>query len=555
MANVTIKQILLAEPSIQRACFVSFSDGTNVLTSTGNGRGKTSLSKFILRSLGSDPSMSDKWADHLEKIFSQIDFTLDQNRYSIMRFSHFYRIYKGGVLLGKFSTQKDYQELLPVLFGFPIKIKDKNSNSFLSATPSLYLLPNYLPQVHPDDPFRSIFMDLKRFELNSIIDSLYFQTGALDEKYSATLAELTKNKMICSSGEASLSSLKQEQAFIGKKLDSLKSVFSPMATVKSNSDIVSKMANYDDEIYRLQQKIFDKKHELSMLSKSQECNNDVLSKMDDKNSIICPNCGYELNSLFRDILSIKLSNETIATQLSFVKAELLNLEDQLKKKQAKALSLKPSYDAVLAARSNSITGDELVYWSAEYNRVNLAIQKESQEFECAQKAVDEANGILASYQQKKELVLKKYRSLYNDILLSSGVSSQNMPSFDSLRLSERVFLEGSEISRSDIASFFAFAECKEGGFVHMPLLLDFPNNDLNRQNLIVSFGVMMKELEKNLSHQVLIFSIDAEERAASSGHSFSSKDNIISFEKRDELLTESDYSTYINQINDLVTNF
>lgn len=94
----------------------------------------------------------------------------------------------------------------------------------------------------------------------------------------------------------------------------------------------------------------------------------------------------------------------------------------------------------------------------------------------------------------------------------------------------------------------------------MPIIFDFPNLDMNKENLARCFKVMCDKIADTTSYpQSFVFSIDCEERIEKSGSSLQ-KVNVIRMEElpmddeaHPQLLCEHDYMKYTEEINQMIS--
>ena len=147
--SVYYKELLIFDKDKKKARKIEFQRGINIITSKLNSVGKTSLSLMLLYSFGAKVRFSDKW--NLDNIFTKLTIQHDDKDIVIIRYKDTYTILADGEKFFYPVQKRGYSEKLYELLGLTIKIKDKNSDTYSTAVPSLYLLPYFISQTKTDD--------------------------------------------------------------------------------------------------------------------------------------------------------------------------------------------------------------------------------------------------------------------------------------------------------------------------------------------------------------------------------------------------------------------
>lgn len=139
-----------------------------------------------------------------------------------------------------------------------IKIKDKNSDTYLTAVPSLYLLPYFISQTKTNDE-RSVFEDLKMYNKTDLRDALYYHVGTLDNQYSAVVQNLTQSKKDLEQLKKDKEKQLTEIAYLEEKLSEYKNFDTSSIGDDLNVDIAiyEKYAKNKQEYYELIKKSVD----------------------------------------------------------------------------------------------------------------------------------------------------------------------------------------------------------------------------------------------------------------------------------------------------------
>ena len=235
--SIFYKELLIVDKKEKKARKIQFKKGINIVTSDLNSVGKTSLSLMLLYSFGAKVKFSDKW--HLDNIFTKLTISQDDKDIVIIRYKDTYTIQANGESFFYPVQKYGYSDKLYELLGLTIKIKDKNSDTYSTAVPSLYLLPYFLSQTNTDDD-RSIFEDLHMYSKPDLHDALYYHVGALDNEYSGVIQGLTKAKVALERLRKEKDKQISEIAYLEEKLEENKN----FKTVDTETDLDSDVEAY-----------------------------------------------------------------------------------------------------------------------------------------------------------------------------------------------------------------------------------------------------------------------------------------------------------------------
>lgn len=141
MKNLRIKSLSLLSTKTQSGNHFAFSDHINLIQSTSNASGKSTLVNLIYWVLGCDVQL-DTWT---KAIFCRVDFTIDNSAYSAFRTPNDLFYLQSGEQLEKFEELSQYQAALNALFGINIQLKDHQGN-IRNARPAHYFATSYISQ-------------------------------------------------------------------------------------------------------------------------------------------------------------------------------------------------------------------------------------------------------------------------------------------------------------------------------------------------------------------------------------------------------------------------
>ena len=555
--SIQFKKILIVDKANKTARKISFQPGINIITSTDNSVGKSSLSLMLLYGFGAKVQFSDKW--NMENIFTKLTLCKDNEEIHIIRYKDTYTI-----LTQKekffFPLQKSgYADKLYDLLGLTIKIKDKNSDFYSTAIPSIYLLPYYLPQTKNNED-RSVFLDLGMYTKKDLYDALYYHVDALDNDYTNLIKQLTKNLLELEQLRKNKEKEYNEIHYLEEKIKENNSVAIPSLDEDLKLDIESyeKFTKKTQELYELIKRQKEIKQEIKLLQKSLRDNTVFTDKLLNEQEIYCPNCQANITDFVSSALKIGMAESDITNEIADLKAALLDIERKISQTQEKLHGLRSDIEDIEQRRNNIRISRALIVWNDE-------LRKAKEKYATTQLQIDEFEKLLADirlqikeYDIRKKNVDNKYRAIFAELLTEANVHIDNIALKD-LSLYQTVKLSGSEIPRVDIARFFAFLESKEVGSVIMPIIFDFPNLDMTQDNLTRCFTIMCKRiLDTQKYPQSLVFSINCEERIAATNYNLGdahiiNMDHLIADNSQDKrLLCSSDFIANLNEINDML---
>lgn len=555
--SIFYKELLIFDKEKRKARKLEFHDGINIITSRLNSVGKTSLSLMLLYSFGAKIKFSDKW--NMDSIFTKLTIQHNEKKIIIIRYKDTYTIFVNGEKFFYPIQKNGYSEKLYELLGLTIKIKDKNSDTYSTAVPSLYLLPYFLSQTKTDDD-RAVFDDLNMYSKLDLHDALYYHVGALDNHYSTVVKELTQNI-------TELEGLKKEKEkqiseinYLEEKLNQFKSI----KIVDSEEDLTADIAIYEkyakkkQEYYELIKQSAELKHKMKLLNNSLADNSIYTTKLLNEEEIKCPVCNSDITEFISSALTVGLADADINAELSELKARLLSNNRAIELAKPKLNELQKQISIIEQHRENVKITRAIIVWNEELQIVKQKFAESQLIIEELENKIKELSKKTKDYSKKKKAADIKYRSSFLELLCATNVNTDGV-NIQKLDLNESVQLSGSEIPRVAISRFFALLESKSADSIVMPIIFDFPNLDMTDENLKKCFNVMCNKISDTKTFpQSFVFSINCEERIKMSGGSLPEA-HIIRMEElpmdsieHPQLLCKYDFINNVEEINEMV---
>lgn len=556
--SILFKELLIVDKLNKTARKIDFHKGINVITSTLNSVGKTSLSLMLLYGFGARVKFSDKW--DLNNIFTQLTILNDSHEIILIRYKDTFKIKTKDEQYFYPLQKSGYSEKLYELLGLTIKIKDKNSDNYSTAVPSLYLLPYYLSQTNEDE--RSVFTDLNMYSKPDLLESLYYHVGALDNKYSSILQNYTKAKL-------ELDRLKKEKddqileiKYLEEKLDKNKSLKIIDADSNLESDIMTykKYAEKNQEYYLLIKRKADLNHKIKLLKKALSDNEVYSSNLLNEEAIICPVCKSDITGFISSALTVKMSNSDLNSEIAELKSEILLLERKITSIKPKIEELKNHLSKIEDNRENIRATRAIIVWNEELQLVKRKFADTQLKLDTYRTSIKNFSTQIKKYDENKKSADIKYRNAFSSLLDTTNVSKSGID-LNKINLYQSFSLSGSESPRIAISRFFAFLESKNKESIVMPIIFDFPNIDMIEENINKCFALIFNKISDVEKYpQSFIFSINCIERFASAGcklidaHILDMSALANDDDKRPQLLCKHDFIKFSNEIN-LMLNY
>lgn len=173
MKEVYFQSILIADLQKNAARFQTFSKGLNVVTSTNNHVGKSSLLKSLYYALGADVDFDSVW-DRNSKLYVAT-ICIDDEVYRIARFMRRFAVFHNNKLLS--ITESVSNELAPLLggiFDFAVYLPNKDTGRVEMAPPTFTFMPYYIDQDKGWTGLYNSFASIQRYKSADRIKSLYY---------------------------------------------------------------------------------------------------------------------------------------------------------------------------------------------------------------------------------------------------------------------------------------------------------------------------------------------------------------------------------------------
>ena len=301
MGSMFFKSILIADVQKRTARFVSFEQGLNVVTSTENHVGKSSVIKSLYDTLGAEVKFDAHW-DKDSKL-SVVAIDVNGVEYRVARFIKRFAVFKGPeLLLLTDSVTKGLAPKLSEILNFSVYLAEKGGTKrVVQAPPAFTFMPYYIDQDNGWSELYGSFERMDQFAKPERAKSLYFHLGL----YTKSWIDLQAKKDQLKDEIEELQEREQRLGITIKALseemnnilpaDNEEELERQLATPKKEiEELIQEIGRVRNKIQELQTSLEQHENQLKIIQQFQQMNN---SESEEKNiTHVCPRCGYSFST-------------------------------------------------------------------------------------------------------------------------------------------------------------------------------------------------------------------------------------------------------------------
>ena len=348
MKNVYFKSIIIADLQSETARSQTFEKGFNVITSTDNHVGKSSLLKSLYYTLGTEVKFDSVWTRQPKLYVLSLD--VDGKEYCVARFGKNYAVFEDDELLKiTDSVSKELAPLIGEIFGFSVYLPNKKTKKIEMAPPAFMFLPYYIDQDKGWNNLYGSFESIDQYQKDDRIKSLYYHLNIYTKE---TIQLMAKRDL-----------LKEQEGKLQSEINRLKTIVEALqeeignlppaddeAELEAHLEIpkerieklVEKIGKSRNQIQRLETALYQHKCQLRAIKKQTVASSRDVNSNHTKFQV-CPNCGYILDEEIFDIVrfnygeankeymckEVQLLIESLSEKLRVEKKNYVELNHQL----------------------------------------------------------------------------------------------------------------------------------------------------------------------------------------------------------------------------------
>lgn len=518
MKNMYFKNILIADIQKKTARFVSFKKGLNVITSSENHVGKSSIIKSLYYALGAEVKFDGRW--HKYSKITAVTIDVDGFEYRIVRFNRKYAVFKeANLILLTDSVTTQLTPTLSEIFDFYVYLSEKNSEKrIVQAPPAFTFMPYYIDQDNGWSELYNSFERMDQFSKQERAKSLYFHLNI----YNRDRIELQTQKDRYISEKKKLQDEEQEQIItinaLSKELNIIipanneKELESQLEIPKKRiEELVKIIGRKRNTIQKLQTSLELHENQLDIIHKYQQI--ETPRETSNKSLHVCPNCGYELDDNLYKIVRNNYNQSNAAylyAQIELIvdniKKELISQEEQYIKLMANLKEEEHIYDESqdeyeVYLRHRGLKETLIKYQNdLGYNRTAQA------EIENNIKKIDKE----LKKQPDKKIIEKVYIDYVKQNIMALGAWAQEYEG--QIRLLKALNAQGSlmpKIILSQYIGLFQTMETMNCSTIRFPFIVDSPRS---MESSVNSSKEILRMISKiNYLPQIIVATVDYDE--------------------------------------------
>jgi ribosomal protein L37AE/L43A len=556
MSSMFFKRIIIADIQQSKAKCVDFSKGINVVTSTENHVGKSSLAKSLYYCLGAEIDYDNTW-DKATKLYIAL-LDIDGQEYKVVRQSKKFALFvNNSLILLTQSVSKDLATIFEKIFNFSVYLPNKQTGKNELAPPVFTYLPYYIDQDSGwSTELYESFSNLDQYKKLDQKTSLYYHLNVYNKWAVDIFAAIDKNKekidkleKSISNVQITLNALTQEASYIlpAESIDELElSLSIPKEQITA---IVEKISESRDRIQKLQSNLLQHERQLNVVAEYNTIKKNTLHRP--ANSIFeCPKCGYtyeeELYQLVREnysvqnkdfmIQQIALILDTIRKKLDAEKQTYVDLMAELKEEENKIADPQDDFEKYIKHRGLS---DSLKSLQAQL--IGFILGKES--------LIGDNKKLkkqVRNLPNKKEVEVK-YAEFTRENLIKLGAWNGNYEG--KLKILKPLKGQGTLACKIILAQYIALFMTMEyfmSSVIKFPFIVDSPRG--KEPSKTSSEDILKLILNVHSLPQIILITMDFDDFEVPNKEQI----NIVRLTEKRSLLNNVDYTSNQNEIVELI---
>lgn len=487
MSTVKFKNLFLLSTVEKRALHVPLHP-QKLLIQGGNGFGKSVIMKSLYEALGATPNKIDaRWKD--ANVASCLEFEFEDATWFSVKSHGIFSLFddKGNRRFWGQRLVKDWGPKLAEFFGFKLEMVDKSGET-LTPPPAYLFAPFYIDQ---DGSWDKTWVSFRRdFYLPQSAGTLAdYHSGIRPDGYYAAKADLTKEKIVLSSLETAVETLRQAMIQI-EEIEGTTPTYDLQEFASECDDLVAEserllvlQAQHRRAISDLHEEVHLVRTEAALLRNAL---NEMRGEFDLAASlprqVECPTCGYEYQNSLADRFALIEDEGILSKALIESQSKLERLIKRERAERGKLDAIGASLvrvEKILETQKQSLSFNDVLVAAGKTEAAKLLRVSLNEKVLAADASRNSAESLSASMNQftdKKRTseIRKFYRTLLSIYSQKLDVHLDNpeKQSIVSIGVSR-----GSEGPRALLAYYYAFLHTKTKftTSVRFPVVIDSPN--------------------------------------------------------------------------------
>lgn len=554
MNEMYFKSIIISDINKHTAHFQEFHKGFNVVTSSDNHVGKSSLLKSLYYTMGAEVDFDNVW-DKKNKIYI-VEFNLNNKTYKIARFLKRFVVFEDGkMILLTESVSRDLAKKYEDIFAFGIYLPNKRDKRVEIAPPAFTFMPYYIDQDTGWSGLYDSFNNIDQYNKNDRIKSLYYHLKIYNKNTVELMAKKDQKK-------DEIEELKKEEEKIRITLDSLSNEVQnllPADTIESLEKslqipkekiarIVSQIGDVRNKIQKLETALHQHEHQLQIIEEYNQMKLKISGE--EKTSIhTCPQCGYTFDEELYDIVrsnyniqnedymrqQIQLIIDSIIEELDVWKTKYLSLMNKLEQQEQAFDDSQDSYNVYVRQRGLK---DSLEHFTNELgeNTYQQSLRTED---------IKSINKELKKLPNKKEIEEKYVEYVRSNII---KLDAWDLAYEDNIKLLTPIKAQGTLENKIILAQFIALFQTMNTlkcNTIRFPFVIDSPR--AKEASHASSKDIIKMISEMKMIPQIILATMDYDEFDTD----MKRKAYITVLKEKRKLLNKEVYNSYQKEIEEM----
>lgn len=488
MKKITFNKIHIIDLENSRSYSQEFIDGVNIITSSENGVGKSTIIKSLYYTLGAELKFGNQL--HLNNILTVLEFEIDGQQLTIMRNRGTFRFIDNNENSTLYTSTSNLTKELSELFGYSIYLENAN-NIIQQAPPVFYYLPYYIDQLNGWQPSPLSFERLSHFNKDKRDSVIYYHLGIFNKEYGKMILEkdaLANTKKTLLLDESNTLNLLE---IIDKEITSFDNSL-------KNTDIIllnkhKQLKEYEKYSYQannIKKELLSYKETLLTVNHTLKHLDDSIKSQTKKKfnisdiELCCPNCSEYFSISHSELFKINFQIEELnTTKLELIdqKAKLIN-KIELTEKTLLEFSLKLKEIEAVSNNENVSLKSIFEFKGLEHtkNKLYLKLKSVTDDLVDTENNLKQINNKLRKIRKNKKSadalfgdLLEKYFTIFDvtDIYYTKSQKEKTMPSttFSST---------GASQIKINLSKLYATIELinRYNKSVYFPIVIDSPKS-------------------------------------------------------------------------------
>ncbi|WP_418610299.1 hypothetical protein [Gluconobacter cerinus] len=487
MPTVKFKNLYLLSQVEKRALHVSLRS-QKLLIQGANGFGKSVIMKSLYEALGATPNkIDDRWKK--ANVSSCLEFEFAGAIWFSIKAHGVLSLFddKGNRQFWGLRLIKDWGPKLAEFFGFKLEMVDKDGET-LTPPPAYLFAPFYIDQ---DGSWDNTWVSFRKdFYLPESARTLAdYHSGIRPDGYYAAKAELTKEKIVLSSLETAVDTLRQAMTQI-EEIEGTTPIYDLQEFASECDDLVAESERLLVLQARHRRTISDLHEEFHLVRAEASLLRNTLSEMRGEfdlasslpHQVECPTCGHEYQNSLAERFALIEDEGVLSKALTEAKYKLGRLSERELTERGKLDVISASLTRVqkiLETEKQSLSLNDVLVAAGKTEAAKLLRVSLSEKIVAADGSRNKAELLRASMSKFTERtrtteIMKFYRSrlsMYSQEL-DVHLDAPEKQSIVSINVAR-----GSEGPRALLAYYYAFlyTKIKFTTSVRFPVVIDSPN--------------------------------------------------------------------------------